>query len=295
MTTPETTPTPTFHQSMTAPLRRVLVKRPDSAFAVDDPVAWHYTARPDLAAAQAEHDAFTAILRGAGAEVVYHEVDQPMRADSVFVYDPALITNDGAILLQLGKALREGEEAALGQQFEALGIPVIGRLTGEQRAEGGDMFWLDDRTLAVGRTFRTNEAGVAALRALLEPRGVTVLAYDMPVYDGAEACLHLMSVISPLAPDAAVVYPRLMPVPLWQELQRRDMRLIEIPDAEFPTQASNVLALSPTTCLMLAGNPVTQQRLEEAGFTVHTYVGEELSLKAEGGPTCLTKPLLRRA
>lgn len=295
MTTSETTSTPTFHQSMTAPLRRVLVKRPDGAFAVDDPSAWHYAARPDLAAAQAEHDAFTALLREAGAEVVYHEVDQPTRADSVFVYDPALITNDGAILLQLGKALREGEAEALGQQLGALGVPVIGRLTGEQRAEGGDMFWLDDRTLAVGRTFRTNEAGVAALRELLEPRGVTVLAYDMPVYDGAEACLHLMSVISPLAPDTAVVYPRLMPVPLWQELQRRQMRLIEIPDAEFPTQASNVLALSPTACVMLAGNPVTQQRLEDAGFTVHTYVGNELSLKAEGGPTCLTKPLLRRA
>lgn len=287
--------TATFHQSMTAPLRRVLVKRPDQAFAVQDPQAWHYAARPDLLAAQAEHDAFTDILRKHGAEVVYHDVAQPDRADSVFVYDPVLITHEGAILLNLGKALRQGEEQAMARQLTALQVPVIGELSGEQRAEGGDMFWLDERTLAIGRTFRTNQAGVEALRALLEPRGVEVQVYDMPVGDGADACLHLMSVISPLAPDAAVVYPRLMPVPLWQELQRRGLRLIEVPDAEFSTQGPNVLAITPTVCLMLAGNPVTRARLEDAGFTVETYVGNELSLKAEGGPTCLTKPLVRRA
>ncbi|GMA15204.1 amidinotransferase (plasmid) [Deinococcus metallilatus] len=284
-----------FHQSMTAPLRRVLVRRPDQAFAVEDPEAWHYAARPDLAAAQAEHDAFTDILRKHGAEVVYHDMEQPGRADSVFVYDPALITREGAILLNPGKALRQGEQDALGRRLEELGVPVLGRLTGEQYAEGGDMFWLDDQTLAIGRTFRTTQAGVDALRALLEPRGVEVQVYDMPVGDGADACLHLMSVISPVAPDAAVVYPRLMPVPLWQELQRRGLRLIEVPDAEFPTQGSNVLAITPAVCLMLAGNPVTRTRLEDAGFTVESYVGNELSLKAEGGPTCLTKPLVRRA
>lgn len=282
-----------FHQSMTAPLRRVLVRRPDQGFAVSDPELWHYTGTPDLAQAQAEHDAFCDILRGVGAEVIYHDEFLPNHADSIFVYDPALVCGDGVLMLNLGKKLREGEEDPYARKLEALGIPVIGRLTGDQRADGGDMFWLDEQTLAIGRTFRTNDAGIRAIRDVLEPRGMTVLSYDMPVSDGQDACLHLMSVISPVAPDAAVIYPRLMPVALFQELQRRQMRLIVVPDEEFMTQGSNVLALNPTTALMLEGNPVTQKRLEDAGFTVHTYKGEELSWKAEGGPTCLTKPLLR--
>lgn len=286
---------PRFHQSMTAPLRRVLVRRPDESFAVEDPAAWHYTGRPDLAAARAEHDAFTDLLRAHGAEVVYHDAPQPGRADAVFVYDPALVTDDGAILLRPGKAARRGEEEALGACLAALGVPIVGALSGEARAEGGDLFWLDGRTLAVGRTFRTNDAGVRALRDLLEPRGNRVLVYDLPVWDGEDACLHLMSAISPLAEDAAVVYPRLLPVALLQELRRRGTRLIEVPDEEFATMGPNVLALSPHVCVALDGNPVTRRRLEAAGFEVHTYVGRELSLKAEGGPTCLTKPLLRRA
>ncbi|SMB83989.1 dimethylarginine dimethylaminohydrolase family protein [Deinococcus hopiensis] len=285
---------PLFHQSMTAPLRRVLVRRPDEAFAVDDPELWHYAGRPDLTAAQAEHDAFVDILRSCGADVVYHTVEQPNKADAIFVYDPALITNDGAILLNPGKALRQGEQAAMACQLAALDVPIVGSLTGEQRAEGGDMFWLDPNTLAVGRTFRTNDAGIQALSSLLQPQGMKVMSFDLPAWDGEDACLHLMSVISPVADDAAVIYPRLLPVALWQELKRRGMRLIEVPDAEFASQGPNVLALNPTTCLMLQGNPVTQARLQDAGFTVHTYVGNELSLKAEGGPTCLTKPLLRR-
>lgn len=284
---------PTFHQSMTAPLKKVLVRRPDAAFGNADPQQWHYASQPDLAAAQAEHDAFCQTMREAGAEVVYHEEALPEHADSIFVYDPVLLVNDGAILLSLGKELRRGEESAIGKTLEGLGVPVVGQITGEGRVEGGDLCWLDDRTLAAGRTFRTNAEGLRQLRELLEPRGVTMLTYDMPYGDGPEACLHLMSVISPVAPDAAVIYPRWMPVALWQELQQRGWRLIEVPDEEYATMASNVLALNPTTALMLEGNPVTKQRLEDAGFTVKTYKGEELSFKAEGGPTCLTKPLLR--
>jgi N-dimethylarginine dimethylaminohydrolase len=280
-------------QSMIAPLRRVLVRRPDEAFGNADPRQWHYTSQPDLARAQAEHDALVATLRRSGAEVVYHDVEQPGRADSIFVFDPALITDAGAIALSMGKALRHGEEAAIVSMFERLGIPLIASLEGKARAEGGDMLWLDEATLAIGLGFRTNAEGVRQLRSVLEPAGVTVLAYDLPYFTGPEACLHLLSLISIVDERVAVVHPPLMPTPFWQELERRGFNLIVIPEHEFATQATNVLAIAPGQCLMLEGNPQTKRLLEQAGCEVQTYRGQELSLKAEGGPTCLTRPILR--
>ncbi|HEU5086200.1 MAG TPA: arginine deiminase family protein [Roseiflexaceae bacterium] len=280
-------------QSMIAPLRRVLVRRPDESFGNADPLQWHYTSQPDLARAQAEHDALVATLRRAGAEVVYHDVEQPGRADSIFVFDPALITDAGAIALSMGKTLRRGEEAAIVSMFERLGIPLIASLEGKARAEGGDMLWLDEATLAVGLGFRTNAEGVLQLRSVLEPAGVTVLAYDLPYFTGPEACLHLLSLISIVDERLAVVHPPLMSTPFWQELERRGFNLIVIPEHEFATQATNVLAIAPGQCLMLEGNPETKRLLEQAGCEVQTYRGEELSLKAEGGPTCLTRPILR--
>jgi len=279
--------------SMVAPLRRVLVRRPDAAFAVADPELWHYAARPDLSAAQAEHDALVATLRKAGTEVIYHDLPQPERADAIFVFDPALITNEGAIILRMGKDLRRGEEQAMAARFGQLDIPVLATLHGDARAEGGDMFWLDEQTLAIGLGFRTNAEGVRQISAALRPLGTQVLPIELPYYAGPAACLHLLSLISLVDHDTAVVYPPLMAVPFWQELRRRGFRLIECPEAEFTTMGTNVLALAPGECLMLEGNPITRERLQAAGCEVQTYQGNEISLKAEGGPTCLTRPLLR--
>lgn len=280
-------------QSMIAPLRTVMVKRPEAAFAVDDPQAWHYTGRPNLAIAQQEHDALVALLQKAGAEVIYHDEPQPDHADAIFAFDPALVTDKGAIMLSMGKPQRRGEEAAMARRFTALGIPVLASLSGDARAEGGDLLWLDHDTLAVGQGFRTNAEGLYQLHAALDPLNVTIIPVELPYYTGPEACLHLLSLISIVDTDLAVVYPSLMPVPFWQELQRRGFRLIEVPDAEFMSMGTNVLALSPGKCLMLAGNPLTKRLLEDAGCEVMTYRGNEISLKAEGGPTCLTRPLLR--
>lgn len=280
-------------QSMVAPLRRVLVRRPDESFAVADPAAWHYTARPDLPAAQAEHDALVAILREHGAEVIYHEAPAPGRADAIFVHDPAIVTDAGAIILRMGKPLREGEEPAIAASLQSAGVPILARLGGEARAEGGDLLWLDHDTLAVGLGFRTNAAGMAQLAEALAPIGARVLPVELPYYTGPEACLHLMSLISLLADDLAVVYPPLLSVPFYQELERRKIRLVEVPEHEFLTMGTNVLALAPGECLMLEGNPVTQARLEQAGCEVRTYKGDEISHKAEGGATCLTRPVLR--
>jgi N-dimethylarginine dimethylaminohydrolase len=280
-------------QSMIAPLRTIMVKRPEAAFAVDDPQAWHYTGRPNLAIAQQEHDALVALLQKAGAEVIYHDEPQPDHADAIFAFDPALVTDKGAIMLSMGKPQRRGEEAAMARRFTTLGIPVLASLSGDARAEGGDLLWLDHDTLAIGQGFRTNAEGLYQLHAALDPLNVTIIPVELPYYTGPEACLHLLSLISIVDTDLAVVYPSLMPVPFWQELQRRGFRLIEVPDAEFMSMGTNVLALSPGKCLMLAGNPLTKRLLEDAGCEVMTYRGNEISLKAEGGPTCLTRPVLR--
>jgi dimethylargininase len=280
-------------QSMVDPLRRVLVRRPDEAFGTADPVRWHYTSRPDLAAAQREHDALTDLLRGAGAEVIEHSEPQPDRADAIYVFDPALITDRGAVLLRMGKELRRGEEEALGRRLQEIGVPVLGSLYGEATAEGGDLLWLDHQTLAVGHGFRTNFEGIRQLGEILAPLGVEIVTVELPYFEGPESCLHLLSLISLVDHDLAVVYQPLLATSFWRLLRKRCVRLITVPAEEFPTQGPNVLALAPRKVLMLEGNPITQRRLEEAGCEVLTYRGREISLKAEGGPTCLTRPVWR--
>jgi dimethylargininase len=279
-------------QNMVTPLQVVLVRRPDAAFGNADPDTWHYTAQPDFLAAQAEHDAFVWHLHQAGAEVVYHNVLLPNHADAIFTHDPVLICNKGAIILRMGKALRRGEEEAMAQQLEAIGVPVHYRLHGEALAEGGDLLWIDEHTLAVGQGFRTNAEGLRQLQKALPD--VEIIPVQLPYFQGPDACLHTMSFISMVDHDLAVVYPPFMPVPFWQLLQERGIQFVEVPEAEFATMGPNVLALAPRQCLMLEGNPITQQRLEEARCEVSTYKGNEISLKAEGGATCLTRPILRQ-
>jgi N-dimethylarginine dimethylaminohydrolase len=279
---------------MVGRLRRVVMRRPDEAMAAADPARWHYTAPIDLGAAQEAHEVLVSTLRAWDVEVLFHDDPLPEHSDAVFVFDPALVTDAGAILLSMGKSLRRGEEEALGRSLERHGVPLLGCIEGDGRVEGGDTLWLDHDTLAVGRGFRTNTEGVRQLRALLGPVGVEVLDYDLPFFTGPEACLHLLSLISPVDVDLAVAYPPLMPTAFWQELSRRGMRLLEVPEEEFErTQATNVLAVAPRRAIMLDENPVTQRLLESEGCEVATFPGAALSFKAEGGPTCLTRPVLR--
>jgi N-dimethylarginine dimethylaminohydrolase len=282
-------------QSMVAPLRTVLVRRPDASFAVSEPKRWGYTAAPDLAAAQVEHDGLVALLRRSKVDVRYHELSQPKRADAIFVHDPAIVTDDGAIILRMGKELRRGEEASLAAALEKLDVPILATLRAPATAEGGDLLWVRPDWLAVGQGFRTNPEGLRQLAGVLDEVGVKTEPVPLPYFRGPEACLHLMSFISLVDEDLAVVYPRLLPVPFWRSLKDAGFDFIEVPEEEFERMAPNVLAVAPRDCIMLEGNPVTQQRLEEAGCRVRTYVGKEISLKAEGGATCLTRPILRSA
>jgi N-dimethylarginine dimethylaminohydrolase len=279
--------------SMVAPLQTVLVRRPDEAFGAADPVRCHYTAQPYLPLAQQEHDAFVNTLLGCGAEVIYHDGELADHPDAIFVHDPVLICDAGAIILSMGKSLRRGEEEAMAAVLSRLGVPIYYRLHGEALAEAGDLVWVDDHTLAAGQGFRTNAAGIAQLQEALGPLGVSVVPAHLPYFDGPEACLHLMSVVSLVDVDLAVVYRPLLPVPFYQLLLARGYELVDVPDEEFATMGPNVLALAPRRCLMLEHNLETSRRLEAAGCEVTLYRGDEISLKAEGGATCLTRPILR--
>ena len=271
-------------------LERVLVRRP----LPEDAAAWEaygWRSAPDIAAGQAEHEALCALLEEAGAEVVVSEHD-PGNPDAIYVYDPTLVGSQGAVLLSPGKEGRRSEPNATISPLEAAGVPVAGRVDLPATVEGGDTVWLDGLTLLVGIGYRTNPAAVESLRAAFP--GVEVIAFDLPHWNGADEVMHLMSFISPLDRDLAVVYPRLAPTRLMWLLAERGIEIVEVPDAEFETQGSNVLALGPRRALALAGNDETRRRMERAGVEVVTYRGDEISLKGDGGPTCLTRPLLRR-
>jgi dimethylargininase len=277
-------------QSQIATLRRVLVRAPRA----EDCARWRdfgWRAEPDAARIAAEHEAFAAELAGFGAEVVFAEEPLPGALDAIYAYDPALVADTGAILLRPGKELRRAEPEALGRDLERAGVPVAARLEAPALADGGDTLWLDERTLLVGLGYRTNEAGAEALRQALP--GTEILTFDLPHYRGPGEVLHLLSFISPLDADLALVYPPLAPTRLLQLLAERGVRTVEVPDEEYDSMGCNVLALGPRVALALDGNPETRRRLERAGVDVRVYEGDELSLKGDGGATCLTRPLLR--
>ena len=280
-------------QSMVKDLKRVLVKRPDKGFAVKDYEKWHYTGPLNLVDAQREHDAFTEIMKNEGIEVIYHPEYQPDHADSIFTYDPAIITNDGAIMFQMGKKLRKGEENPLERRFKELDIPIHYRIRGEATIEGGDTLWLDEDTIAIGQGFRTNKQGLIQIMEVLTAMGIDVIPVDLPYFYGPDACLHLMSLISFADHDLAVIYSPLIPVPIWKQFKERGIDMIEVSEEEFNKMGTNILALGPKKIMMLDCTPNVQSELERAGCKIYTYKGIEISIKTEGGPTCLTRPVLR--
>jgi dimethylargininase len=263
---------------------RILVRPP----ALEDIPSWHalgWRAEPDPTGLADEHARFRATLAGAGVEVI--EVrGEPGNLDSIYVYDPVLVTPQGAILLQPGKAGRRHEPEAL---LHDLPLPVLGRLERDELAEGGDTVWLDEGTLLVGHSYRTNVAGIGAIRRLLP--GVDVHAFHLPHFHGRGEVLHLRSLLNPVAPKLVVAYLPLMPVPLVELLEQRGLRIVDVPDDEFETMGPNVLGLPGGRALALAGNRVTKQRLEEIEIEVVEYAGDEISRKGDGGPTCLALPV----
>ena len=277
-------------QSMVAPLLEALVKAPGAAFgrAFDDPA--HGFLRPvDLARATREHGLLVEALVGLGVAV--HELGvETASPDLVYTFDPALVTDRGAILLRSGKPTRRGEEEALGAWFTARGIPILGRIDPPGTVDGGDTFWLRPDLFCVGRTLRTNGEGIRQLSALV---GGDVRVFDVPFWRGPIELVHLLSLISPIADDLAVVYPPLLPVGLWQLLGDLSIRTIAVPEAEYPSLGCNVLAVRHGVVVMAEGNPATERALRDAGCEVHTWPAGEIGINGGGGPTCLTRPILR--
>jgi dimethylargininase len=274
---------------MTARLRRVLVRAPRA----EDLSGWQacgWRAEPDAAGIAREHEAFCAVLESAGVEVVLAESAAEGNPDAIYTYDPALVSDEGALLLNPGKEIRRAEPAALGEDLERAGLPMVGRLSGDAWAEGGDCCWLDERTLLVGRGYRTNDEGIEALRGLL-PR-VEVVVFDLPHWHGRGEVMHLLSLLSPLADDLVLAFPPLLPVRLAELLEDSGIEIVPVPEDEFDSMGTNVLALAPRVGLAVNGNHETKRRLEAAGVEILIYEGKELS-KGDGGPTCLTRPILR--
>jgi N-dimethylarginine dimethylaminohydrolase len=279
-------------QSMSARLRRVLVNRPGPAYgSAHETEGAFYAEAVDLARAQGQHDALVALLRQAGAEVelLGHEPSP----DSVYTYDPAIVCDGGAVVLRIGKAIRRPECTAMADWFRANGVPVLAELQAPATADGGDIFWLDERTLCIGRTLRTNDEGIRQVREAVAPYVDDVHVFDMAYDCGPTACLHLMSAISPVDRDLAVVYRPLLPAGLHHLLVERGVETVDVPPEEYATLGPNVLALAPREAVIFAGNPRTAAAMRAAGCTVHEIEGDEIGVKGSGGPTCLTRPILR--
>jgi arginine deiminase len=285
-------------QSMVARIRRVIVKRPEEAFLSPEYIErqWKdlaYTRPPHIAHAARDHHKFIELMEESGVEVLCLPADDRTGLDSLYAHDPVLVTDRGAIVFQTGKVARRGEGPAFADAFKAWNVPIFGAIDGAATAEAGDMVWLDHDTLLAGRGFRTNAAGIEKLTLLLSPLGVTVIPVELPYWNGPQDVLHLMSFISLLDEDLAVVYRRLLPVPLFEFLTRRGVQLVDVPEEEYDTLGCNILAVSPRNLIMVKGNPITRSRLQGEGCSISEIDGSEICIPGAGGPTCLTRPLLR--
>lgn len=279
--------------SMIAPLRRVLVRTPASPSGNQDQAICGYPQPPNHNLAVAEHRAFVQQLGDLGVEVIDAGVPADGLLDAIFPYDPSFTTDEGMLLCRPGKEARLPEVRLARDAARSLDIPIVGEIQAPGTAEGGDMFWIDQNTLAGGEGYRTNSAGIDQLQIFLRPLGVDVIRVPLPYWHGPDECLHLMSLISPVDVRVAVVYLPLLPVPFVKLMEAEGWSFIEIPDEEFATQGCNVLTVAPGKVLMLKDNAVTIGRLQAAEIEVHTYTGDEISHNRAGGPTCLTRPVLR--
>jgi N-dimethylarginine dimethylaminohydrolase len=284
------------------PWTRIIVAPAQTAFESDAKIAreWralNFTAAPDFARAVAQHDRFVELLRTSGATIessphsALRTTHSALSIDAIYVRDASVMCARGAILCRMGKPARAGEPDALAHTYRALGIPILGTIEAPGKLEGGDVTWLGPRLVAVGRGYRSNDEGIRQLRMLLGDSVDEVITVPLPHYRGPGDVFHLMSIISPVAQDMAVVYSPLMPVPFRERLLDLGYSLVEVPDEEFDSMGANVFALSPRRCLMVDGNPKTRAALEHAGAEVLVYDGSEISLKGGGGPTCLTRPI----
>jgi N-dimethylarginine dimethylaminohydrolase len=278
-------------------LKQVVVRRPADCFVSDSKLdaEWQdlgFHARPDLANSIREFSAVEAALLAAGAEVIALPAAEGLTLDALYTHDSLLVTPRGLVEPHMGKPQRRAEAGINRAALQKLGIPFAGNITGPGKVEGGDLVWLDRHTLLAGLGYRTNAEGVRQLQAICGSE-VDIHSFDMPHYKGMAHVFHLMSVLSPLDRNLALIHPPLMPARLMEFLQQRGIDFVEVPQQEFEGLACNVLALGPRHAMMLDGNPLTRARLEARGVRVEVMRGKDICRKGEGGPTCITRPLVR--
>ncbi|MFL3052925.1 MAG: dimethylarginine dimethylaminohydrolase family protein [Candidatus Neomarinimicrobiota bacterium] len=285
-------------QDMTNTIRKVLIKDPKSAYKNQANIdtqyeELNYFGKPDFEISLKDYNSFKSILHNNGIEIHCLPSDDITSLDSIYTHDPCLVSNSGVILCSMGKDLRKKEPEMISNYFESLGIPIIGRISSPGKLEGGDIVWIDNRTVAVGVGYRSNFEGIMQLKQILSDDIDEIIPVHLPHWTGPADCLHLMSNVSPIDENLFLVYSKLLPVSFREYLLSRKIKLIEVPDEEYESMGCNVLAIAPRKVIMIEGNNITKKILEDEGVEIFTYPGLEISNKGAGGPTCLTRPFLR--
>ena len=279
-------------------LASVYLKSAKNSFLSEEELSEHwetlqYLSKPNFKKSLEEYAAFQTFFREKNISTCFFPINKKTKIDSIYCRDASIATDFGIIICNMGKQGRIHEPYAQLEAYKMNNVNILGEIKFPGTLEGGDVAWLDQNTLAVGHTYRTNEEGISQLEGLLQPKGIEIIVVELPHYKGKSDVFHLMSILSPVDKNLAVVYSPLMPIKFRNELLERGFQLIEVPEQEFDSMGCNVLAIAPRDCLMVAGNPITRKLLEDAGASVHIYEGNEISVKGGGGPTCLTRPIDR--
>jgi len=279
-------------------LASVYLKSAKNSFLSEEELSEHwktlqYLSKPNFKKSLEEYAAFQTFFREKNISTCFFPINKKTKIDSIYCRDASIATDFGIIICNMGKQGRIHEPYAQLEAYKMNNVNILGEIKFPGTLEGGDVAWLDQKTLAVGHTYRTNEEGISQLEGLLQPKGIEIIVVELPHYKGKSDVFHLMSILSPVDKNLAVVYSPLMPIKFRNELLERGFQLIEVPEQEFDSMGCNVLAVAPRDCLMVAGNPITRKLLEDAGASVHIYEGNEISVKGGGGPTCLTRPIDR--
>lgn len=285
-------------QSMTGKIEAILIKRPEEAFISQENLnanweKFNYFGCPDYEKVIEEYNEFEKFIKENIPDVYYLKQDDRAGLDSIYAHDPLKVTKKGAIYFPMGKELRGREREATREYLESIGIPTLGEIKAPGKMEGGDVLWIDEKTVAIGRGYRTNDEGIRQFKELTKDIIDEYIIVPMPHGDGEDCCLHLMSIISFVDTDKAVVYSKYMPVFFREYLIEKGITLIECGDEEYDYLGTNVLCVAPGKCITIAGNPEITAKMRDAGIDVTTYEGKELSYRGTGGPTCLTCPLHR--
>ena len=283
---------------MVDPIKKILLKHPSNAFLNQRNINkqyldLNYLAAPNFNSAISDYEIFVDLLKSFDIEIYYLPKDESTSLDSIYTHDPCVVSNKGVVICNMGKKARQPEADTMKKFYNSIEVPILGKIQSPGTLEGGDVVWINEKTIAVGEGYRTNKEGIEQLKLLLSDQVETVITVSIPHWNGPDDCLHLMSNLSPIDHDLYLVYSRLLPVSFIKYLLDQNIELIDVPDDEYESMGCNVLAIAPRKVIMISGNPKTKQLLENKGVEIHTYDGSEISIKGAGGPTCLTRPFLR--